>query len=454
MTQVVIVGAGPAGIAAAAALRDGTAEITIVDEAGQPGGQVHRMPAPGLALDMHRVLRAGHAAYQRFHATVGSLAGRVRFRYDTLAWNVHGGELHLAGDGRLDSLRYDALILAAGATDRVMPAPGWTLPGVFTLGAAQVLLKSQGCLLGGAVVFCGSSPLLYLAALQYLRMGGRVAAVIDSTPFPAKFRAIPGMLEAPDLLAKGLLYLAQLRQRGVALMHGAAIEAMEGDQRVTAVRVRRADGTSHRITCDAVAYGHGLRAETQLAELAGCALRYDPVHRQYLPVIDADGRAGQAIYLAGDGCAIGGAEAAAISGTLAGLAAARDLGLAVPQPDTATRHRRLARLHRFQHAAAGAFAWPWDDAASLADDVIVCRCENVRAGEIRQSLRRPIGVAELNRVKAATRCGMGRCQGRMCGPAAAELTAAMLGRTQAPLDRLRMQPPVKPFPIALADGTT
>jgi thioredoxin reductase len=287
MKQVVIVGAGPAGIAAAAALAPSTVEITLIDEASRPGGQIHRAPAPGLALDMRRLLAGGHPAYERFHATAASLRDRVQFQHETLAWNIHGGEIHLANETSLNSARYDAVILATGATDRIMPVPGWTLPGVFTLGAAQVLLKSQGCLLGDNVVFCGSSPLLYLAALQYLRIGGRVAAVIDSTRFAAKLRAVPGLSAVPGLLAKGISYIAHLRRTSIPIIHSAHVDTINGQNRVETLTYRTADGVRHRIVCDAVAYGHGLRSETQLAELAGCALRYDPVHRQYVPDIDA-----------------------------------------------------------------------------------------------------------------------------------------------------------------------
>ena len=451
MKRIVIVGAGPAGIAAAAALAPSTSEITLIDEASRPGGQIHRTPAPGLALDMRRLLADGHTAYEKFHATIASLHNRIQFQPDTLAWNIHGGEAHLATATSLTSIRYDALILATGATDRVMPVPGWTLPGVFTLGAAQVLLKSQGCLPGNNVVFCGSSPLLYLAALQYLRIGGRVAAVIDSTRFTAKLRALPGLAAAPGLLAKGISYMTHLRRAGVPIIHGARVASINGRDRVETLTYRTVGGVHHHIVCDAVAYGHGLRSETQLAELAGSTLRYDPVFRQYVPAIDASGRAGYAIYLAGDGCRIGGAEAAVLSGSIAGQAVATDLDLKTPGT---TGPRKLRRLYRFQRAMATAFAWPHEAAATLADDLIVCRCENVTARDIRQSLHLPIGVTELNRVKAATRCGMGRCQGRVCGLAAAELTASIQGRANAPLDRLRMQPPVKPMPFALAGSET
>jgi thioredoxin reductase/bacterioferritin-associated ferredoxin len=454
LRRAVIVGAGPAGVAAAAVLVEAGVNTVLVDEGRAAGGQIHRAPTPGLALDMQRLLGDGYAAYQSFHAAFQAIRGRIDYRPQTLVWNIHGGAAHLATRTAMDAVAYDVLVLATGATDRVMPMPGWTLPGVFALGGAQALLKDQGCLLGRNVVFCGSSALLYLAALQYLRMGGGVAAVIDTTPFAKKLRALTNMAASTSTLAKGIAYMAALRRRGVPIFHGARLDRMDGVTRVEAVAFHTAQGVPKRIPCDAVAYGHGLRSETQLAELAGCQLQFDPVHRQYLPLADLDGRAGNGVYLAGDGSAIGGAEAAAVSGALAGTAALQDLGIA---PITATtnlaaRRRDLARLRRFQRGLATAFAWPFQHVAELPDSVPICRCENITAGEIRQALRQPVGAAEVNRMKAATRCGMGRCQGRFCGLAAAELTAAVMHRPDAVLDRLRAQPPVKPLPIGAASS--
>jgi NADPH-dependent 2,4-dienoyl-CoA reductase/sulfur reductase-like enzyme len=425
--------------------------VTLIDESRAPGGQIHRTPALGLQLDMRQVLGSGFAVYADFHTTAATVCGEVDYRPQTLAWSVHDKAVHLAAGSSLAAVGYDALVLATGATDRVMPAPGWTLPGVFTLGAAQVLLKDQGCLIGRRVVFCGSSPLLYLAALQYLRAGGEVAAVIDTTRFFSKVRALPDMLAAPRTLAEGLRYMRELGRR-VPLIHGAASVGFDGDGRVSAV-VYQVPGTSpERITCDAVAYGHGLRPESQLAELAGCQLRFDAIWRLHVPVIDADGRAGSGIYIAGDGGVIGGAEAAAVSGTLVGAAVLRDLGIPGTDVDLDALGRRLRRLRRFQRGMATAFAWPRQSAGALDDAVVLCRCENVRVGEVRAALRQPIGVDEANRVKAATRCGMGRCQGRFCGAGLAELTAASLGRTHEQLDRLRVQSPIKPLAIAFAEG--
>ncbi|TCR63153.1 NAD(P)/FAD-dependent oxidoreductase [Bosea sp. BK604] len=447
MTRIVIVGAGPAGIAAADALSAAPVEVTLIDEAARPGGQLYRSPAPGLKLDMSRLLGSSHGAYAAFHDKAAGLCRRLDYRPGTLVWSIHGGAVHLASASGAAALPYDALILATGATDRIMPAPGWTLPGVFTLGGAQALLKDQGVAIGRRVVFCGSSPLLYLAASQYLRMGVKVAAVIDSTPFAAKLRALPDMARAPATLAAGLRAMAELRLGGVPIHQGARIERFEGEERLAAVQCRAGAGQLVRIACDAAAYGHGLRPEAQLAELAGCELRYDPVQRLHLPVIDGDGRAGERLYIAGDGGHIGGGQAASLSGALAAAALLDDLGLPASDVDRAGSRRSLARLRGFPNGIAAAFRWPREQVVALADDTILCRCENIRVGEVRAALRQPMASPDANRIKAVSRCGMGRCQGRFCGPALAELVGA--GHA-GELDRLRAQAPIKPLPIALA----
>ncbi len=451
MARVVVIGAGPAGIAAADMLSRASVEVAVIDEAPRPGGQYHRSPAPGLGLDMRRLLGAGYAVYEAFHRAAAAVCARVDYRPDTLAWGVHGGAVHLASHGTAQALGYDALLLATGATDRVMPVPGWTLPGVFTLGGAQALLKDQGCLIGRRVVFCGSSPLLFLAAVQYLRAGGEVAAVIDTTRFADKLRAVPEMLAAPTILGAGLRSMAVLKRQGVMIVHGARIDSFQGEGRLAAVVCTLPDGAPFRIACDAAAYGHGLRPETQLAELAGCTLRFDPVQRTHVPETDLDGRAGQRTYIAGDGGTIGGGQAASLSGRLAAAAALADLGLPFADVDIAAGRRTLQRLRRFQRGLAKAFRWPGEQAGWLDDAVTLCRCENITVGEVRAAIALQDGTAEVNRIKAATRCGMGRCQGRFCGAGLAEVAAASTGQSGDQRERLRVQAPIKPLPISLAE---
>jgi bacterioferritin-associated ferredoxin len=299
-------------------------------------------------------------------------------------------------------------------------------------------------------VFCGSSPLLYLAAKQYRAMGAEIVAVLDTTPFAAKFRAAADLLAAPGTLVRGLGYMRELRRDSVPIHHGVTLMAFEGAGGVEAVRFSDCDGQQHTLACDAVAFGFGLKPETQLSELAGAALAYDNTFRQWLPRADTDGRCGGNVYMAGDGATVGGAEAAAITGELAACAVLDDFKIAIAGIDRARARRQVARLRRFQRGLARAFAWPADVIRDLDDGVMVCRCEAISAGELRASIRANFGPTEVNRLKAITRCGMGRCQSRFCGLAAAELTAQTLGIPLEAVGHLRTQPPVKPIPLAVS----
>ena len=447
--KVAIVGAGPAGIAAAGVLVAHGVAPVVIDEAQRPGGQIFRQPRPGLRLDIAGLLGAEAENYRRTHAAFDALRARIDYRPQTLAWAVDDRTLHTLRGAQAETVDFEALILATGATDRTLPVAGWTLPGVFALGGAQVLLKEHGCLIGRHVVFCGASPLLYLAAKQYRQMGADVVAVLDTTPFAGKVAAAADLLAVPGTFARGLAYMASLRRDGIAMHHGVTLHAFEGTAGVEAVRFADRHGQETRIACDAVACGFGLKPETQLAELAGVPLDYDPVFRQWLPRTDTDGRCGAGVYLAGDGATIGGAQAAALTGTLAACAVLEDHRIAVTGVDRARARRQVARLRRFQRGLARAFAWPIAAIHTLDDDVMVCRCEGISAGELRAAIRAEFGPTEVNRLKAITRCGMGRCQGRFCGLPAAELTAHARGVPLEAAGRLRVQPPVKPLPLAI-----
>jgi NADPH-dependent 2,4-dienoyl-CoA reductase/sulfur reductase-like enzyme len=454
VSTIVIVGAGPAGIAAAEVLAAHGQPPILIDEGAEPGGQIFRRPRPGLGLDIAALLGAEGKNFRRLHATFAGLRPRIDYRPRTLVWAIHDGAVHTVRDGVAETLCFDALILVTGAVDRVAPLAGWTLPGVFTLGGAQVLLKEHGCLIGRRIVFCGSSPLIYLAADQVRRMGGEIAAVLDTTPFGEKIAAIPQLLAATPTLVRGLRYMVELRRARVPMHHGVRLAAFEGSTGVEAVRFVDASGRERRVSGDAVAFGFGLKPETQLAELAGARLAYDPDFRQWLPATDVDGRCGKNLYAAGDGATIGGAAAAEIGGRLAACALLEDLfGIAPRGIDRAAQRRRLARLKKFQRGAARAFAFPSPALQALADDLMVCRCEGVTAGELRRSAQESFGAGEVNRLRALTRCGMGRCQGRFCSLAAAEITAQALGVPLEAVGRLRAQAPIKPLAMSVRPGT-
>lgn len=450
--RIVVVGAGPAGTRAAEVLVAAGLRPVVVDEAPCSGGQIYRRPPAALHRPARDLYGFEAAKAARVHAAFDGLGGAIDHRPETLVWGREGGRLLLSGPTGLDEVGADAVILATGAMDRIVPLPGWTRPGVYSLGGAQVILKHQACVIGDRPVFVGTGPLLYLIAWQYAKAGAPPAAVLDAGRRGAKAKALAGLTANPGMLAKGLWFAMWLRARGVRVVDGAeaiAIDAADG----AGLHVRyRAGGRERTVDGDAVGLGYGLVPEGQLADLFGCRRRFDAGSRLWLPELDADGRTSVAgVYAAGDGACIRGADAAEAAGDLAALALLQDLGHAVDGDRMAALRRRLTRFDRFRRALETAFPYPAAQAAAVPDETVVCRCEVVRAGELRTAAA-DWGIVEMNRLKAITRCGMGRCQGRLCGGPASEILAAAIGRPVDAVGRLRAQPPLKPIPPALHDG--
>jgi NADPH-dependent 2,4-dienoyl-CoA reductase/sulfur reductase-like enzyme len=491
--NIVIVGAGPAGVRAAQTLVEAGQRPIVIDENARWGGQIYRQPPEGAGFQREPRALYGFEARkaQALHAAMARLLPQVDYRPHTLAWaceTLAGSEhaLHASAsaggrdgtddgivghlatlrDTREQTLPFTHLLIASGATDRVLPVPGWTLPGVYTLGAAQTALKSQGCAIGRRVVLAGTGPLLYLVAYQYAKAGAHVLAVLDTSSLGAQIVALPKLAAQPGVLAKGLYYVGWLRAHGVRIERGVALEEIRGQGHVAAIAWRSvlAPGGERSaiqtIDCDAVGLSFGLRPETQLADVAGCRFRYDALNRCWLPERDRAGRTSiRGVYVAGDGAGIAGADAAERSGRLAAFALLDDLACASSTQPAHTRVDSATSLHRAQRRVATfragietAFPPPFDRAGTWPDAMTVCRCEEIDAGAIRRCVQS--GAArEINRVKALTRVGMGRCQGRMCGEAALAIVAAETGLAFDEIGRLRAQAPIKPIPLdaALSD---
>ena len=457
--QAVIVGAGPAGIRAAQTLAAHGLRPVVVDEAPRWGGQIYRQPPAGFTRSKQTLYGFEAARADAVHRAMAGILGRVDYRPDTLVWSAEGGQLDLLSQGRMSTLPYGQLIVATGATDRILPFTGWTLPGIYALGAAQVALKYQGCAIGSRVVIAGTGPLLYLVAYQYAQAGVNVVAVLDTSSFWCKALAAPAMLRQPALFAKGVYYLGWLRTHGVRVHQGVQLLGAVADaagSRVAAMRWRTGR-REHQVACDAVGFGYALRSETQLADLLGCRFDYNLLQRQSLPARDAAGRSSvKGVYLAGDGAGIMGADAAEWAGERAALALLADAGHSLDAAGTAraaTLQTQLAGTAAFRQGLERAFPFPQDWAASAPDDLLICRCEEITAGQLRQCVQET-GAREINRLKALTRVGMGRCQGRTCGVAAAEILAHACRTGPDAVGRLRGQAPIKPLAFSAVLAST
>lgn len=445
--RVVIVGAGPAGTRCAETLLAAGIKPIVVDENRRDGGQIYRRQPEGFTRDYAALYGSEAAKAEALHHSFDRLREQIDYRPDTLVWNLTPGQLHCQCQGRHSVIDYDALVLCTGATDRLMPVHGWQLAGTYSLGGAQIALKAQSVSIGHSVVFMGSGPLLYLVASQYVKAGAQVAAVLDTAPLSKRIKALPKLMARPAVLLEGFKLLARLRRAKVPVHLDIEPLQVLGDahEGVQAVRFKAGDGRVLTVDCDAVALGYHLRPETQLADLAGCTLHFDEVSSQWVLQVDDEGRTSVAgVYAAGDGARIRGADAAEHAGQLAALALLHDLQRPVDAAARQACSQSLAVMERFRQGLCEAFPWPQAQAAALPDEAIVCRCEMISAGELRDVVREK-GACEVNRAKAFSRVGMGRCQGRYCAQAGAEIIAAQAAVTVQVVGRQRGQAPVKPL---------
>lgn len=444
--DLIIVGAGPAGMGAAVAAREFDLSVLVLDEQPAPGGQIYR----GIEQHTERHARLdassakGRALAERFRA-----CGAV-YQPGASVWFVGAdGEVAYSVDGHAHRVRGQRLVLATGAMERPWPIPGWTLPGVMTAGAVQILLKTTA-LVHRDPVFAGSGPLLYLVVAQYLRLGIPVRAVLDTTPLAHYVKALPHLpsaLRAAATLRRGIGLLWQLHRSDTPVFTGVSDVRAIGHDQLEAVAFQHR-GKALRLDGVTGLFLHqGVVPHIHAALAAGCERTWDARNACWRLVTDACGRTSQPnVFVAGDAAAITGAASAPQRGRLAALAIAHDLGKVNDRDFAATRRSLQRALHRDAavrpfldtlYRPAHACQVPSDDAT------LVCRCEEVRAGDIRRFVAS--SGCDPNQVKSALRCGMGPCQGRLCALTLTHLTSeAGMSADGLPT---RHRPPVVPVPL-------
>lgn len=428
--DLAVIGAGPAGLAAAVTAADLGLTVALVDAAARPGGQFYRQPAAGLGAARPQALHHSWGAFTRRAGRLAAhrVAGRIQYFAEHHVWAVTREAAHWAvravsgpdGAGARAEVAGRTVLLATGAYERQLPFPGWTVPGVVGAGGAQAMLKAGLVVPGRRIVVAGSGPLLLAVAGSLATAGATVPVVVEAGGYAGYARAPRTLAANPRKLVEGIGHAATLRRHGVRLRTRSAITAVHGTDRVEAVTLSRLDrdwrpvaGTGLRIPCDALAVGHGLVPQLDLATALGCATRRAPDGTAALVLDDRQRTTVEGVWAAGEAGGVGGAELALIEGESAAYdIAGRAAGGALL--------RRRERLRRFAGVMAAAHAprAGWSD--WLGADTEVCRCEEVTAGRIREAVG-GLGARDTRTVKLLTRAGMGWCQGRMCGPAVAHL---------------------------------
>ena len=442
--EFAIVGAGPAGMAAAVLGAQLGLEIAIVDEQNTPGGQIYRAiehAGPGGPLGGDDL--AGGPLVEAFRAS------QVDYRPGTTLWRLDpDGTLFVESAGRGATLAARRVLLATGAVERPVPILGWTLPGIMTVGAAQILLKSADLVPEGRVIMAGQGPLLYRVAAQLARAGAPPIALFETAPPENYFdatRNIASLWCGRGLFAEGLRLVATLKRAGVPVRRG-----VRGLRAVGRCSFERIVWEGGELAGDHLFLHEGVIPNIQTSLGLQLQHEWDEVQLCWRPSLDVWGQTSLPnVAIAGDGGGIAGAEAAVLSGRLAALDAALWLGhIGKAERDSrAAPIRQALDKQRAKRKFLDHLCRPQRPAmVPLEDEVIACRCEEVSVGQIRGAVR--LGAVGPNQARDFTRCGMGPCQGRICGPIVSAVIADELGRPIGEIGTFRPRAPFEPITVA------
>jgi thioredoxin reductase len=454
--DLLVVGGGPAGLAAVVEGAAAGLAAALVDERPALGGQIFKQP--GLRVRDPQALGHDHLRGRRLIDAAERAAARIMLRTTTIG--IRGTEVVLVEEGghaRIATAR--RVVLAPGAHDRPVVFPGWTLPGVLTAGAAQTIVKTQRVTPGDRVLFAGSGPLALAFPAQLRHYGVNVVTALEAGP-PPRPRDVAKIAAAAagnaGLLREALGYRTELLRARVPLRYGRIVVRAEGTGRVEAVVHAAVDAdwrvvprSEEREEVDTLCIGYGLFPSVELMRLAGCEMRYDEELGGPVVVVDDWMRTTiDGVSAAGDGTGVAGSYAAVGEGRLAALGAALDAGAltrAEAEARAAPIRRRLAAKERFRGALRRMHRIGPGVYELATPDTVVCRCEEVTRAQLDAAID---ATADVNVIKGLTRAGMGVCQGRNCARHVAALVAARHGRTVADVPHATARWPVRPVPMA------
>ncbi len=447
--DVLIIGAGPAGLSAAVAARACGLDVMLVDEQQAPGGQYLRNVENPITQPLFdpKELQVGLDLLDKFYKS-----GTV-YCPNTLVWGLEPRKAYCNIDGKQTILTPSSIIIASGAMERPVPFPGWTMPGVMGAGGADILLRSGGTLTEdpkAPVVMAGNGPLLLLLACHLLEQGVNIAAWLDTGYWSKRILSVgvmPAALFDLPYMGKGLKMALKIVKGKIPMIVGVDNLQAEGDGALDKVHFT-VRGQKREITAKMLLRHEGIIPRTHIANSLGIKHRWNTLQRCWHPVTDENGATSiDGIYIAGDGAYVHGGDVSIDKGILAGIASARYLRVISEKEAEFRSHVTLKKMRRTRRGRAFldyVFA-PNPKIFEVPDETLVCRCECVTAGEIRKAVSE--GYTDVNSIKQFTRCGMGHCQGRMCGPALAEIAAVASGAAPDAVGTLHIRQPFRPITL-------
>lgn len=446
--DAVVIGAGPAGLAAGSRIAELGLKVLTLDEQHRLGGQIYRCVESASSTNLQLMgeeYRRGLDLTERFHAS------GAEYEPGATVWQAgRDGHVCYSSNGKSQQIQAGYVVVATGAMERPFPLPGWNLPGVMGAGAANNLAKEAGLTPAGRVVLAGSGPLLLLEAGLLIKKGVEVMAILETTPKLPEPTALPHLFPAlrrTDFLLKGVQMLRDIKKSGVPHYKGVTKIRALGTEQLQEVEAF-VDEKTMTFPAELLLLHFGVIPNTHLFRLIGCAMAWNKTQRYWHPACDSWGRTNhENIFAAGDGSGVKGALAAEYKGELAALEIGRCCGIipAYERDALAAPIREMLRNDNFPRPLIDEVYAPTIAGHFFEDETVLCRCENVTVGDVRKAVGE--GVREVNEVKIVTRCGMGPCQGRMCGPALAEIVAAEAKTEVEKVGMLTVRPPLKPLPL-------
>lgn len=452
-TELAVVGAGPGGLSAAITAAQAGVQVTLLDEYHLPGGQYLR------GAQREKAIPAKTNTERLSRNLLGQLpAQTIDMRPGTLVWGLESHRLALHSSQGTEWLEAKKVIIATGARELVAPFPGWTLPGVMTVGAAQILFKEHGVLPGKRILLAGSGPLLLATAsmLSQLEQEISILGVLETTQPLSWMKFSPVALSNLERVLEGYQYARSIFANKIPYRFEYSVIRAEGTDRLTGATIAKINhqgnlipSSEQHIPLDILCIGYGFIPNTEMTQLAGCVHEYFPERGGWVPITDETLQTSvPGIYAVGETAGVMGAKAALIQGQIAGSAVALELKR-LDKDEFARRYiplnRQLQPLKRFGAMLNTHFRPPPALDNLITDETIICRCEQVRAREIRQAIQR--GANTLSGLKNWLPVGQGHCQGRTCGPLLTRLVGRETGAPASKIGIFSPRPPLKPIPV-------